>query len=378
MSGTRMQSWVRAMGMASALGPLVPGCAAFRARLTRSTPAPEFETFFPGDERPGTVAVFAAGAATYGFSGVGRLVALLVETLVDLGSREELEQLNPGTGLYLALPDPETRGFTTGKEPSDEDPPDAARRVALLAERVVRGAWDALRLPGWKGPLRSFHGGNAAFAQALAAAEEDLRTRQTQAGLVCAVDSLVSTRTLELLNAEGQLKTAARPVGLMAGEAGVALLLVRPPPASTETPEPRVLVRDVVLGMEPNLPGTGRPSDGRAITQFALAALGRLLPGEPLPVLVLDHDGRPYRGHEWGMLLLHLSTLDPRFRDCRTWLPADGFGATGAASGGVGTAVALQALQRGYSRTPSLLVLSSSDTGERAAIHLAVAPSRAG
>jgi hypothetical protein len=374
VSGTRMQTWVRAMGLASAVGPLVPGCAAFRARLTRSTPAPDFETFFPGDERPGTVAVYAAGAATHGFSGVGRLVALLVETLVDLGSREELERLGAGTDLYLALPDPETRGFTTGKEPRDEDPPDAARRVALLAERVVHGAWEALRLPRWKGPLRAFHGGNAAFAQALASAEEDLRTRRTQAVLVCAVDSLVSTRTLEFLNQEGRLKTAARPVGLMAGEAGVALLLVAPPRARTEAPEPIVLVRDVVLGMEPNLPSTGHPSDGRAITQCALAALGRLPPGEPPPVLVLDHDGRPYRGHEWGMLLLQLGALEPRFRDCRTWLPADGFGATGAASGGVGTAVAFRALQRGYARTPSLLVLSSSDTGERAAIHLAVAP----
>ncbi|QRK13455.1 hypothetical protein JQX13_04365 [Archangium violaceum] len=373
-----MQTWVKAMGMASALGPLVPGCAAFRAGLVRSAPAPDFETFFPGDEEPGTVAIHAAGAATYGFSGVGRLVALLVETLVDLCSRENLEHLSPGAGLYLALPDPETRGFTTRKEPRDEDPPDASKRVALLAERVVRGAWEVLGLPSWKGPLRAFHGGTAAFAQALAAAEEDLRARRTQAGLICAVDSLVSSRTLELLNEEGRLKTAAHPVGLMAGEAGVALVLVPPPPARTQVPEPPVLVRDVVLDMEPHLRHVGRPSDGRAIARCAQTALGPLPPGVPPPVLVLDHDGQQHRAHECGMMLLHLSAQEARFRDCRIWLPAEGFGATGAASGGVGTATALRALRRGYARAPSLLVLSSSDTGERAAIHLALAPGRAG
>lgn len=372
-----MQTWVKSMGMASALGPLVPGCAAFRAGLIRSAPAPDFETFFPGDEQPGTVAVHAAGAATYGFSGVGRWVALLVEALADLGSREELEHLEPNTGLYLALPDPEARGFTTGKEPRDEDPPQADKRVALLAERVLNGAWEALGLPRWKGPLRAFHGGNAAFTQALAAAAEDLRARRTQAGLVCAVDSLVSTRTLERLNEEGRLKTAARPVGLMAGEAGVALLLVPAPPASTGVPERRVLVRDVALGLEPHLSRSGPASDGRALTQCALTALGPLAPGAPPPVLILDHDGQPYRGHEWGMLLLHLSTHEPRLRECRTWLPAEGFGATGAASGGVGAAVALRALQRGYAGGSSLLVLSSSDTGERAALHLSLAPGRA-
>ena len=159
-------------------------------------------TFFPGDEQLSTVAIYAAGAATYGFSGVGRLVALLVEALVDLGSREDLEHLEPGTGLYCALPDPETRGFSTGKEPRDEDPTQADKRVALLAERVFHGVWEVLGLSRWNGPLRTFHGGNAAFARALAAAEEDLRARRTQAGLVCAVDSLVSTRTLEFLNEE--------------------------------------------------------------------------------------------------------------------------------------------------------------------------------
>jgi hypothetical protein len=72
------------------------------------------------------------------------------------------------------------------------------------------------------------------------------------------------------------------------------------------------------------------------------------------------------------MLQLQLADREPRLRDCPAWMPAMSFGHTGAASGGLGVATVFRAFQRGYAPSASALVLSSSDSGERGAIHLAI------
>ena len=366
-----MSGWVKAVGMVSSLGGLLQAAAAYRAGMSRPSDAPDFELFLKGDEAPSRVTVHAAGTATLGFSGVGRLVALLVEALGDLGSREALGALGAGAGLYLVLPDPEARGFTTSKEPDGEDPDAVSERIALLADRLVKGAWQALGLPGWRGPVRTFHAGNAAFAQALAAAEEDLRGRKVESALLCAVDSLLSLETLELLNREQRLKTPGRPTGLMAGEAAVALVLTREPPS-----EPAMTVVRVAEARDATPLDAEQPPDGEALARQVLAALGPLAPDAPVPLLVSDHDGQYVRAYEWGMLRVRLRDRDARFERCAVWMPAKSFGHTGVASGAVATALAFRALQRGYAPAPSILVLSSADAGERAVVHLAAARKR--
>ncbi|MBZ4417579.1 hypothetical protein [Myxococcus sp. RHSTA-1-4] len=366
-----MSGWVKAVGMVSSLGGLLPAAAAFRAGMAMPSAAPDFELFLKGDEEPSPVSVHAAGAATLGFSGVGRLVALLVEALVDLGAREDLRAPGAGVGLYLVLPDPEERGFTTSKEPDEEDPDAVSERVSLLVDRLVKGAWQGLGLPTWRGPVRAFHAGNVAFAQALAAAEEDLRNRKVETALLCAVDSLLPQETLQLLNQQRRLKTPGRPTGLMAGEAAVALVLTREPPA-----EPGVTVVRVAEGRDARPLDAEQPPDGQELTRQVLAALGPLAPDTPPPLLVSDHDGQYARAYEWGMLQVRLRDRDARFERCAVWMPAKGFGHTGVASGAVATALAFRALQRGYAPAPSILVLSSADAGERAVIHLAAARKR--
>ncbi|MCP3143117.1 hypothetical protein [Pyxidicoccus xibeiensis] len=367
-----MKVWLKAMGLASSLGSLVPACAAFRAGLLRPSPAPDFETFFPGDETPGTVSLRPLGAATFGFSGVGRLVAILAQALQDLAWREDLTALGRETGLYVALPDPEARGFTTGKDRSDEDPDEPTERLSLLADRVVPPALAAAGLRWWGGPLWFHPGDNTAFAQALAAADEDLRSGKIRAALVLAVDSFCSPSTLELLLREGRLKTQERPSGLIPGEAGVALLLAPSSPGMPPSREPPVFLHGVSLGEDPasTEETDAVPSQGRVLAECALSALGPLGPDAPVPALVSDHDGQSHRAHEWGMLQLHLAASNQRLARCPAWLPALSFGSTGAASAGVAVATALRALQRGYVPSTSILVLSSADMGARAAIHL--------
>jgi 3-oxoacyl-[acyl-carrier-protein] synthase I len=361
---------VKAMGLASALGPLVPAAAAFRAGVALPSPAPDFENFTKGEEEAATVAVHALPAATFGFSGVGRLIALLTEALADLATREDLEALEPETGLYVALPDPRERGFTTGKDSSHEDPDELEARLEALGVRVVRGAFDALRLR-WRGaPARFVHGGNAAFALALTAAGEELRNRRVRSALVCAVDSLASPATLELLGETGRLKLQETPTGITPGEAAVALLLTPAARGQGEEKEPPVFLRAVALGKDPFTPEQDKPTDARPLASCLLSALGPLAPSAKPPVLITDHDGQHHRAYEWGMLQLQLADRDKRLGACPTWVPAQSFGHTGAASGALGAALAFRALQRGHAPAPSVLVLSSSDSGERAAIHL--------
>ncbi|WP_224363406.1 hypothetical protein [Hyalangium versicolor] len=361
--------WVKTIGLASSLGPLIPACAAFRAGVARPSEAPDAETFFPGDEEPGTVSIHALPAATFGFSGVGRLIALFTEALADLATREDLGALDAQAGLYVALPDPQERGFTTGKEPDDEDPETPEERVAALGARVVEGAFSASGQP-WRGtPARLFHGGNAAFAQALAAAGEDLEHRRVTAALVCAVDSLASPETLNFLRDEGLLKTEDHPTGLIPGEAAVALLL-SPASASRKAEQSTpVFLRSVALDADPHPLGAERPTDAQPLADCVISALGPLAPQAHPPLLVSDHDGQHWRGHEWGMLQVQLHSREQRLAESSAWMPAQSFGHTGVASGGLGAAVALRAFHRGYAPAPSIIVLSSSDTGERAAIH---------
>jgi len=361
---------VKAMGLASSLGPLIPAAAAFRAGVARPSPAPDFEHFIQGETEPSTVAVHALESATFGFSGVGRLIALLAEALADLASRGGLEALEPETGLYVALPDPRERGFTTAKDTFDEDPDEPAARVEALGTRVVRGAFEALRLR-WPGAqARFFHGGNAAFALAMAAASEDLHHRRARAALVCAVDSLASPATLDLLREEGLLKTPDSPTGIIPGEAAVALVLTPASRGQAEEKDPPVFLQAVALGKDPRKPEEDEPTDARPLASCILSSLGPLPTDARPPVLISDHDGQHHRAYEWGMLQLQLADSDRRLGACPAWMPAQSFGNTGAASGGLGTAIALRALQRGHAPAPSLLVLCSSDSGERAAIHL--------
>jgi len=385
-----MKLWIKEMGLATSLGSFVHGCAAFRAGMQRPSVAPDYGAMSKGDLEPTPVTVHALGANTYGFQGVGRLVAIAVEAIRDLASRADLSALNARTGLYLALPDPEERGFTTGKDLDDEDPEEADARVGLLANRVVLPAFAAAGVKWWDGQVYANHGGNAAFAQALREAEEHLREGVVEDAVVLAVDSYCSPWTLELLRTELMLKTGDSPTGMIPGEAGAAVWLAPAPRQRPEGGEPAMAIRAFSLAAgdpapriqverirlereeeegEDQPPPQPEPPSGKALAQCVQAAVGALGQDAP-PALVSDHDGQSFRAQEWGLLRVELSALDPRWGEALHWMPAISFGATGTASGALGAATAVRALQRGYAYAPSAVVLSTAETGERAAIHV--------
>jgi hypothetical protein len=369
---------VKGVGLASPLGGAVQAAAAFRAGITRIGPAPDVEVMFPGDEEPQSVGVHALPSATFGYSGAGRLASLLSEAIVDLAASVDLTQLGPDTGFFLTLPDPQARGFTLGRNPEDDDPEEADARVAALGERIV-----ALAGPAAGADLRRFKpqflaGGHVAFAKALAAAQAAIASRQVKSALVAAVDSLASPDALDLFASEGRVKNGENPTGFTPGEAA-AVFLLEPPPRTPPGKGPAVLVQDPVFGQDPRPFGSDVPSDGRVLADCLARAVGPLPPGAPAPLLISDHDGETHRARELGMLQQRLVALkNRRLANATTWLPASAFGNTGAASGAVALLLALRALVRGYAPAPGLTLLSSDDSGARAALNVFPAPTSGG
>jgi 3-oxoacyl-[acyl-carrier-protein] synthase I len=351
---------IHAVGMASCLGPSIPACAALRASLFRPSASPDVEFAAPGEEEPGPITICALPVATFGFSGVGRLVALACELLKDVWGQVDLEALGPETGFFLGLTEPWEREWEVGEPDATE-----ARRLEALGARVLEQSFQNLGLT-WKGPRRFFGGGHVAFAQALSAAQGELRRRTLKACIVAGLDCLVEEKMLRALEEERRLKTPDNPVGVIPGEAGGALLLSLEPPRKG----PEVVLHAVRMGREPNPRGSDRPADGRALARCVLEALDEAGARRERPLLVSDHNGEVARARELGMLLVHLKGQGPELDDLATWFPAVGFGEVGAAAGAVGACVAVRALQRGYAPSRKCLVLSCSDGAERAAVLL--------
>lgn len=356
-----MHMEIAVAAMSSCLGPLVTACAAFRAGISRARASREFHDFPREDNVPVPLTTCGIPEATFGFSGAGRLVAILCETLVDLRSRLALQELGADTCLFLVLPDALEREFPMRAELREDE----VRRREVLGSFVLKQTFDNLGIH-WKGADRRFFtGGHGALARALQAAEEVLASRRARACLLLAVDSLLSRPTLNLLALHRRLKTEDHPAGFIPGEAGVALLL-RPAAGHQEAgpASPVYISRPQVL----ETPGDER-APGRALAACVEQVLlpNVSMPEEPL--LVSDHNGEQRRANEWGHLLLHLRTAHPTWRLERSWFPAMGFGETGAVSAALGICVALRGLVRGYAPARSAVVLSSEGTeGPRSAI----------
>ncbi|MFY0562450.1 hypothetical protein ACN28E_01295 [Archangium lansingense] len=348
---------VVAVGMSSSLGSTTTACAAFRAGIIRAKPSESVTTFAPGDKEPQPVFVREVLGSTFGFSGEGRLVAIAMEALEDLRTYVPLESLGRETGIFLALPD-----FSNGSGPAE-----LAAAAGRLGRRVLGRALEGLGVSWPEARWRFFSGGSAGFALALASARQAMERRDFETCLVGGVDSLVDPDHLRYLLEERRLKTADNPVGLVPGEAGALFVLrsgrSRGEPETAST----VDISSVQLGREPHSWGSDRRPNGVVLSACVQAVLG---PG-PAPkgevLFITDLNGEEVRAWEWGCALLRLRSDGVVGGAAPFWVPATGFGDVGAAAGAVGAALARHAFLRRYSPARRIVVVSQSDSGERAA-----------
>lgn len=352
---------VEAMGMSSCLGPMPTACAAFRAGIVRPRASVDIATFAPGDREPQPVTLCELPVSTFGFSGIGRLVAIAMEALEDLGTRISLGELGREAGVFLALPD-----FSEGTSPRE-----IAASTERLGRQVLGRALEALGVSWPEARWRFFTGGSAGFALALDAARRELERRALETCVVGALDSRTDPGHLQYLLGERRLKTADNPVGLRPGEAGALLVLRSRRAGRGAEATPSVDFTSIHVGQEPNAMGADRRPDGRVLFTCVQAVLGPASSGRDGILFVCDLNGEERRAWEWGNVLVRLRGSGfQEVVDAPYWAPAEGFGDVGAAAGAVGACLAVRAFQRRYAPARRIIIVSQADSGERAAISL--------
>ncbi|PTL84216.1 hypothetical protein [Vitiosangium sp. GDMCC 1.1324] len=295
--------------------------------------------------------------STFGFSGVGRLVAIAMEALEDLSTQLPLQKLGREVGVFVALPD-----FSNGSGPRE-----VAATTRDLGCQVLGRALEGLGLSWPEDRWRFFTGGSAGFALALQAARQELERRALETCIVGGLDSRADPEHLRFLLSERRLKTADNPVGLMPGEAGALLVLRLRGQGRGAEVTPAVELTDVHIEHEPAHVGTSLHANGVTLSTCIQAAIGSAPLGSRELVFVSDLNGEERRGREWGNALVRLKGGGALREAVREWIPATGFGDVGAAAGAVGTCIAVRAFQRRYARAQRIIVVSQSDSGERAA-----------
>lgn len=360
---------ISAIGMASSLGGLVTGCAAQRAGLRRAADALDYEVQ-PQDELARVPArVCALPSATFGFTGVGRLTAILYEVFLDLAAQQDLATVPAPAELFVALPDPVDLGIPVSERLED----DLGGRVAALGTRVLANIAPtvAARLgpgAGLDAPA-TFFAGRVGFAHAMAAAREAIEQQRAATCAVIAVDSLVDPPVLDALVLEQRLKTDDNPVGLVPGEGGAVFWLQAAGRSGAGGGPRRGRDGRPVLAAPAFREGPRRTRPGRdlaaCITDVTRAAASGKGP-ETAPLLISDYNGEPDMAEEWGATLAYLRAAGSTWIAPANLFPAVGFGDCGAASAALGLCVAARAFARGYAPSPATVVVSSGDTARAA------------
>lgn len=352
------------LGMASCLGNAITACAAARAGIIRAAPL-ELVVGTPDQETPQSVTGHPCPWVE-GFTGVGRLLALLSLALEDLLAQALLPK-----GLVSLLLDVPPLGERPGLQEQllewfdDENEADFAQYLRQGLSRLTTTSgreWD----------VRILQGGHAGVGGALQMAQELLSSGQREFCIVGGVDSYMDLSTLEWLYGIQRLKHANRSVGLMPGEGAGVLLVERE--GSARKRGARVLAKVGSLSLRDEeywLSDEGQTPHGRALT----AVIRDVIHANPrwdadINLIIHDLNGQEVRAREWGFALVQLASEFKVLAQAQQWSPALSFGDVGSASGAFALCMAVRAFARGYSRGPDILLCNSSEQGLRSAVLL--------
>ena len=345
------------MGAISSVGhDVVTACAAIRAGLASPSPLTHFPVLEEESQQSVPLMGHAVAGMTDGFSSVGRWLQMAPRAFDDLvrsGALPDRENTAfwQRTGVVFATPVLDDERFEHAVQCHPERIGHTFVEPMLLAtHRPPAAANHWLVSEGHRGAL-------CAIADAAARIHHTL-----ERVVVIAVDSWLDAFSLSWLAERHRLKTDENPVGMMPGEAAVALLIEAR--GAAERRHAKVLASIVGLSLEQEEMDSGKagPGDGAAQGRALAAAMESAKIQAPFEGdLVVDHNGESWRGHELAML----RTRGPRrlLGNCRVVAPALSTGDTGAASAALGIACGVRSLQRGYSAAEKVVVQSRSDWG---------------
>ncbi|RJS21811.1 hypothetical protein DRW03_15845 [Corallococcus sp. H22C18031201] len=351
------------MGMLSSVGhDVVAACAAIRAGITRAAPIIGTDVLDLDSGEMIPVTGHPVRGVTEGFHFLGlwtRLAERAVRNLIAYGQLPEPEQAAFWSACELLVVTP---SLVPARYPVLDEPIELDFLKQDYAETVLEVT--GLAIPRTR--IRAFPEGHVGVAAALEFAERSITGGHAARCLIVAVDSYLEPDTLDWLASRQRLKHGDHPVGLMPGEAGIALLLEAPRAAETRQGRVDAWVQTLALT------DTRRPleaKDGRRDGIALAEALSAVLPPRA-PFrgdLLVDLNGEEWRAREFGSALARLGST---VAEARVVMPALFLGDTGAASGGVSICVAARAFARGYARAPEAIVLSLAESGRVAALRL--------
>lgn len=355
--------------MASSLGfDAVTSCAAARAGLTR----PDMLDFWVEDTdvlEAVPVAGRTMGWYTEGFEELGRLVQLGRPAVRDVVRSAALDapQLERSAWVVnLADGYHETQARrvladTTPEAALETIRPPYEHLWPWFEERLMPGLLSALPHRPNRAPARLLYKGTAGAAVALAEARRVLTENRVETCLVGGIDALVDGRWLDALYTLGILKTPVDAAGITPGEAAVFLCLETVESARRRGATVRAVLGEPAVGRDPAHRFHESPPSGVVLASVIQSAAGTT----PNPVCYAGLAGDALGAAEWGRAWVRLQN-SVTFSEVS--YPATAFGATGAASGFVSTAVALHAFSR--TALDSALVWEASDDGLRGAFSL--------
>jgi 3-oxoacyl-[acyl-carrier-protein] synthase-1 len=361
---------VTGQGMVSSLGlDAATSCAAARAGLRRAQKLDNLK-FASLDGREVECAVgHQTPIITHGFEGAARLAQLVAGALRDLSTQGLIP--SGRRGLYLSMPSP--RRHLTGAEliPDPEVKQLFLEKVQEESSALNDHDWTdkvlsvAVRQAGQLKdiPLRFVtYAGHTGFAEALAAAVEDLRQSDIDLALVGGVDSLVDERSLAWLRVTGRLKGEANPAGLEPGEGAVFLAVER---RLQRRQAPMLSRIDSIATAEEERPRLlGQQPTGRALSGCIRSAAEASV----ILWLVSDHNGETSRSMEFGNALSRVA--NPQSQLLPALFPSAAFGDTGSASAGIAVCVAQGAFLRTYAPAKTGIIASVADGSHRSAFSI--------
>lgn len=357
-----MQSVLTGAGAVTSVGRSVAAtCTAIHAGVTRPRPVSELRMVDPETQEDIPLRGHPVDGYTDGFTLLGRWMRLArgcVRELVSSSLRAEAgdPRFWEATGLTVVVMPPDERVLLS----------DDGQARALLEEDFLLPLHSALELPIPPHNVALLTTGHAGTAMAIELGRQRFSTRELERMLIVAVDSYIDPLRLEELMEERRLKTEEQPVGLLPGEAGVALMMEAGTSARRRNAPILGTISAVATGHEP--PEHPRIQRGGALADCIQSTLDALAPGAAFRGNVYsDLNGETWRAQEWGRARVRLGQ---RLEAQRVYLPCSFVGDVGAASGALSVCLALHARDPLRPEEAPALVVSSSDQGEVGCIAL--------
>lgn len=183
--------------------------------------------------------------------------------------------------------------------------------------------------------------------------------------IVGGVDTHLITEHLALLDQHWRLKSARNIDGFIPGEAAVMLMLETEANAKARGATPLAVLGTVGVGQEHEIFASEKVSTGQGLTCALNSALAETK-DQPISHAYCDFNGESYYAFELGLVMSRLGDVFSNVKNLSH--PADCYGDTGSASGGLLIACATNEFLKNPTKQQRALLWTSIDNGKRMAL----------